>query len=396
MSENNFEVINDDNDSNDSVPSDLSFEFTGENCQKRVDEFVAITYTNDALAQMFLQDRKWNVARSVNDYFNELTAENEKKMKKQLKDDSDSESDEKEDDEDEDDKVASFKKQKLEAGPSAPKVESDEATGSEGKQQKLFRHITWNIDGLNDKNLKVRTEAVCSRIVKEKASFVFLQEITQENEGIIRAKLKDSFEIFSGKTYEGGYYSLTLVSKEPFIKVQNNEIINFPSIMGRNLLQTNVTLHDAKICLLNTHLESTKEGEAYRIQQLSSMLNHIKKIGPDVTVIAGGDLNLRDKELAGIGGLPPNIVDAWEASGSRKELQFTWDMMRNDNLNFQSDSKGGWKPRMRFDRVFLRRTSPSTRIDLVHFGLIGLERLKPHVCFPSDHWSIITSYQIFN
>ncbi len=97
-----------------------------------------------------------------------------------------------------------------------------------------------NIDGLNDKNLKVRTEAVCSRIVKEKASFVFLQEITQENEGIIRAKLKDSFEIFSGKTYEGGYYSLTLVSKEPFIKVQNNEIINFPSIMGRNLLQTNV------------------------------------------------------------------------------------------------------------------------------------------------------------
>lgn len=27
------------------------------------------------------------------------------------------------------------------------------------------------------------------------------------------------------------------------------------------------------------------------------MLNHIKKIGPDVTVIAGGDLNLRDKEV---------------------------------------------------------------------------------------------------
>lgn len=39
----------------------------------------------------------------------------------------------------------SFKKQKLEAGPSAPKVESDEATGSEGKQQKLFRHITWYV-----------------------------------------------------------------------------------------------------------------------------------------------------------------------------------------------------------------------------------------------------------
>lgn len=177
----------------------------------------------------------------------------------------------------------------------------------------LFR----NIDGLNDKNIKIRTEAVCSRVIKEKASFVFLQEVTQQNEAIIRAKLQNSFEIFTGQTDGGDYYSMTLVSKKPFIKVQNNEIINFRSIMGRNLLQTNVcwrqfldwinqwdffslkvTIHDAKICLLNTHLESTKQGEAYRIQQLSVMLNHIKKIGPDVTVIAGGDLNLRDKEVS--------------------------------------------------------------------------------------------------
>lgn len=58
-----------------------------------------------------------------------------------------------------------------------------------------------------------------------------------------------------------------------------------------------VSINDAKICLLNTHLESTKDGEALRIQQLSFMLRHFKEISPDVTILAGGDLNLRDKEV---------------------------------------------------------------------------------------------------
>lgn len=107
MSESNLEENNDGNDSNDSIPSNLSFEFTGENCQKRVDEFVAITETNDALAQMYLQDRKWNVARSVDDYFNELIANEEKKKKRQKENDSDTgESDSAEEDKDDVGEVA--------------------------------------------------------------------------------------------------------------------------------------------------------------------------------------------------------------------------------------------------------------------------------------------------
>lgn len=59
--------------------SQLSFEFTNENCQKRVDEFVEVTQTDDALAQYFLQDRKWSVARSINDYFREMRKKEAKK-----------------------------------------------------------------------------------------------------------------------------------------------------------------------------------------------------------------------------------------------------------------------------------------------------------------------------
>ena len=65
-------------------------------------------------------------------------------------------------------------------------------------------------------------------------------------------------------------------------------------------------------------------------------------------------------------------------------------MLRNDNLDANF---GKFKPRLRFDRVFVRKTSP-VRVEIAQFGLIGIERLKPYVCFPSDHWGMITSYQI--
>lgn len=56
-------------------------------------------------------------------------------------------------------------------------------------------------------------------------------------------------------------------------------------------------MDEVDICLLNTHLESTKEGQANRVQQLSYLLRLVKNTGNDLIVIAGGDLNLRDKEV---------------------------------------------------------------------------------------------------
>ncbi len=74
------------------------------------------------------------------------------------------------------------------------------------------------------------------------------------------------------------------------------------------------------------------------------------------------------------------MVDVWIETGQRKEVQFTWDMTRNDNLLFE----GKFKPRCRFDRVYLRQSMPPT-VEAINFGLIGLKRLKPHVCFPRYH-----------
>lgn len=143
------------------------------------------------------------------------------------------------------------------------------------------------------------------------------------------------------------------------------------------------------------------------MEQLKELLKHCTDFARNYTVLVGGDLNLRDSELQGIGGLPCEIEDAWISTGRRKEVEYTWDMMRNDNLPFFSSCDNGaagggggsgrrFKPRMRFDRIFMRESIPR-RIEFVHFGLIGLERLKPNAqCFPSDHWGLIASFKIFH
>lgn len=73
----------------------------------------------------------------------------------------------------------------------------------------------------------------------------------------------------------------------------------------------------------------------------------------------------------------------WEELGSRPELRYTWDLTRNSNLEWA----GKWKPRCRFDRVYLR-SNDSRSVEADQFGLIGLEKVEGTQSFPSDHWGI--------
>ena len=55
----------------------------------------------------------------------------------------------------------------------------------------------------------------------------------------------------------------------------------------------------------------------------------------EATVILAGDLNIRDSEVSSLRkglGLPVNVSDVWELLGKRKEVQYTWDCMRNTNI----------------------------------------------------------------
>lgn len=50
--------------------------------------------------------------------------------------------------------------------------------------------------------------------------------------------------------------------------------------------------------LITSHLESTKNHAEERKRQLISAFKHIEQAPQDHTVVFGGDLNLRDKEVS--------------------------------------------------------------------------------------------------
>lgn len=124
------------------------------------------------------------------------------------------------------------------------------------------------------------------------------------------------------------------------------------------------------------------------MEQLKQAFKIAKDENENSTVILAGDLNSRDTEVAKVG-IPSGIKDLWIALGQRKECQYTWDTMRNTNLEWP----GQFKPRCRFDRVYFR---PSTRKEIKpeHFGLCGIEKVSGMQCFPSDHWGLYCIFDI--
>merc|ERR1712059_227370 len=108
-----------------------------------------------------------------------------------------------------------------------------------------------------------------------------------------------------------------------------------------------------------------------RKNQLKQCLEQVESRPGERVVILAGDLNMRDKELADVGGLPRGVKDVWQVCGARKEVQYTWDMIRNSNLqaNF-----GKFRPRCRFDRIYLKDSLSST-VKATTFGLVGLQKI---------------------
>ena len=204
------------------------FETNDEICQKLIDEFVLKTDTDDILAQFYLQDRNWNLSLSLNDYF-EHNSRPETKANKRSSDVIVVSSDE------EDDCLLvgdskKTKNQSLMTPPPEPKLVTD---------VKEFRFITWNIDGIDEKNVRIRTEAVCKYVRNEKALIVFLQEVIPQSESVIRESLPE-YQFFSGMNRSVEYYTLTAIHKS-YVKLESNEVSEYSNtIMGRNLLKTKV------------------------------------------------------------------------------------------------------------------------------------------------------------
>lgn len=328
----------------------------GETCQILCEKFAEITETDTICAQIFLQERNWNIESALSDFYEGSVNEKPQNTERD--------------------------------GDQSPNVNSstENTSSDETNKECTLKFITWNSDGLDEKNILLRIRCICRTIKAEDADVVFLQEVIPKTLEEILKRLPE-YKCIPGNNVE--YFIVTLLKKNTVSYVEHN-IHHYPNTrMGRNLLEVEVKIGNHPITLLNTHLESTGEASHERIQQLRIAFDKVSKISANKTVILAGDFNLRDKELQCLG-LPADIEDVWIVCGSRKECAYTWDMTRNDNLTYNSGSR--YKPRFRFDRLFLRKSSP-VKVEPDYFGLIGLERLRPHTCFPSDHWGILSKFQ---
>lgn len=325
-------------------------------CEKRCQEFAAITGTDTALAMFYLQDREWSLDRALNSYFEEAGASGSS--------------------------VPVKPETVLDIGQSS----SDVAASNVDDMPFRIRLISWNIDGLDIRNLQSRTHGVCDTIIKEDPHIVFLQEVVPDMEEILEDKLPTYHLIPAG---DEGYFTVMLL-KTGSVQVEETKILPFPStMMMRNLLAVKCTVKGEKMHLMTSHLESTKDYGTVRKEQLKKCLSYMRKKEPDRTTVFGGDLNLRDNELAEIGGLPEGIYDIWEVTGKRPEAKFTWDTQRNDNLEWSNK----FKPKCRFDRLYIRHPEKKV-MKPEYFELVGIERLKSCQRFCSDHWGLLTHFNI--
>ncbi|XP_074603766.1 tyrosyl-DNA phosphodiesterase 2-like isoform X2 [Brevipalpus obovatus] len=272
------------------------------------------------------------------------------------------------------------------ASSSASGVVGGSSSSDSFEQPDEFTLISWNIDGLDDKNRALRTEAACGLVKQIRTDIFFFQEVIPETEEIMKVKM-NGYKLLSADNDPNTPYYTLIGIRERSVKLLDHQVINFSETrMGRNLNQAMVEISGVKIKLMTSHLESCWDSSPIRVQQLEESFDIINKTPESEVVIFGGDMNLRDSEMR----VSSKIQDVWKLNGSRRECEYTWDMMRNDNHVLESRRS---YPRHRFDRLYLRNSSPK-RVMPEYFGLIGLERLKPHVCFPSDHWGLLSAFKL--
>ncbi|NXS53910.1 TYDP2 phosphodiesterase, partial [Brachypteracias leptosomus] len=325
-------------------------------------EFSAITGSDAAVARSFLADSDWHMQMALNAYFEpplekkEVTAAGE--------------------------------------GPGScidltadATTSNDSVNSADSKQQEddsKFSLLTWNIDGLDLGNLKERARGVCSYLTLYNPDVVFLQEVIPPYLNLLQMRAS-SYTIIPGNI--DGYFTAIMLKKSR-VKLLKHETIPFPTTsMMRNLLIVHVSISGMEICLMTSHLESTKNHFKERVKQLQIVLNKMQKESESTTVIFGGDTNLRDSEVSKLGKLPGNITDIWEFLGKPQHCRYTWDTHSNSNLGAE------YKCKMRFDRIYFRPAADGGHIVPQSMDLIGLEKLD---CgrFPSDHWGLLCNFDV--
>lgn len=341
-----------------------------ENRPRLCEEFATIAGTDSGVAQCYLAENDWEMERALNSFFE---ADMERVFEAE---DSPKESSPK------------SKKAKIEGNASTHCIDlTEDSPASTHKlseeDDKKLSLISWNVDGLDTDNLAERARGLCSYLVLYSPDVVFLQELIPPYVQYLK-KRAVSYMIIEGG--EDGYFTGMMLKKSR-VKLIESNIVTYPTTqMMRNLLIAQVTFRGQKLCLMTSHLESCKGHAEERMKQFRVVMQWMKEAPEEVTVLFGGDTNLRDNEVITVG-LPSTIYDVWEYLGKVEHCRYTWDTKANTN------KKVPYISRCRFDRIYLRPASKDNVPHMVpdHINLVGLEKLDCGL-FTSDHWGIYCSF----
>ncbi|XP_051283888.1 tyrosyl-DNA phosphodiesterase 2-like isoform X1 [Dicentrarchus labrax] len=244
--------------------------------------------------------------------------------------------------------------------------------------------ICWNVDGLDGEKQPERARGLCSYLISHSPDVVFLQELIQPYIRFMKKRLEANYTFIEGGN-EG--YFIGMMLKKSRITLLHSELVTYPSSrMMRNLIVAQVLFKGQKLCLMTSHLESCKANAGERMRQLRLVMKRMTEAPDDVTVLFGGDTNLRDSEVVKVG-LPSCVCDVWEQLGEPEHCRYTWDAHVNTNRDFQ------FKCRLRFDRLYLRRAAKDgvPQVEPDSMATIGLEKLQCG-CYISDHWGVSCAF----
>lgn len=244
--------------------------------------------------------------------------------------------------------------------------------------------LSWNVDGLDKKYTVQRASAVCDIIRERKPEVVYLQEVVNSTWKKFQEELGSAYFCYRDDEIASSwhYYCALLIRRHSAAvpELEAAEILRFPqSQQNRYLLQMPIRFGGVPILLLTSHLESLNRYASERKNQLKTCFGLMEEAMQSDSrfCILGGDLNLMEKEVAQIGGLPESFYDAWEKSGSDEEERYTWDSS---------------EPRFRLDRLICCPVEAD--LTPAMFELVGREVLSScGGAYPSDHLGIWAEFE---
>ncbi len=231
--------------------------------------------------------------------------------------------------------------------------------------------VSWNLNGLEDEYIDMRTEAAMFQILlgvpiedaiaadfePNTPDIILLQEVVERTYfAHVKPHLQAAgFTLFPKEPTIRSYFEVVAV-RQKVLDVSHQPFSY--SQQGREL----TTLRLDGLTVMTAHLESMKPGKQERIDQAQYVLDKMSALGP---CVFAGDTNLRKAEWEGLNNA--NIVDAWISAGSEKTDRITWQ---------QAQKKS------RFDRVWTHQ------IGVKNFETFGKDKVPTLDVRPSDHYGL--------